>query len=638
MQDLYVLAGVGQANQATYWAGSSSLSGDSGFTWDNTNEFVKIQGDVGKQLRLGYDASNYFDMAVGSSGVLTGTLTGTSTGLTLTGSLAGELALSFTNTSANAAAGSVVLIGTPTTGGDAYFSLRITGGGSRWAVGVDNSDGDSLKFVPGATPSDNAAIKIDTSRNIFFPDFTQGSVLFVGANGEVIENNASLFWDNSDVALTIDKSDTATTPMLDLIQSSTGDAALRLAIGTTKSYAFGVDNSATNDPIKISYAASGSAALGTTDIHQFTDRFSGDGLINDGDASTVGTGWHRIYGNAANEYLDLTWYKFGSALLFRNERIAAGVGCFEIFAYRTGTSVYTACASFLGSDTGNSVQCRNVGDTDAIRMDFDSAGPVLYTESNASMDLGVAATRYARLTSTKLKFVGGFSIGISQDSSLATADEWTLTDNAAGTMVLAFQGSNKFGWDNANFYAFAGSLYSLSGSNYLQLVHDGTDARVIAGVAGDISLEPFAKVRVIQGTIGNEIFRLQTTATNDDPADKYYHGRVATTDATVTTINTVAISASNTYLIEARVRARRTGGTAGTADDAASYIVRGTYKTASGTVTLVGSLSAEYTAEDVAGYDATLTISGTNVLVRVTGVADTNITWHSTVHVVNVGS
>lgn len=64
-------------------------------------------------------------------------------------------------------------------------------------------------------------------------------------------------------------SDTSTTPIYDFIQSSTGDAAIRVAIGTTTSWAVGSDNS-DSDSFKVSYAASGSATLGTNDFFVVT--------------------------------------------------------------------------------------------------------------------------------------------------------------------------------------------------------------------------------------------------------------------------------------------------------------------------------------------------------------------------------
>jgi len=132
--------------------------------------------------------------------------------------------------------------------------------------------------------------------------------------------------------------------------------------------------------------------------------------------------------------------------------------------------------------------------------------------------------------------------------------------------------------------------------------------------------------------------RHESVATNDDPAESLFQGRVATTDATQTTINTIAIPASTTVLLQAFVRARRTGGVAGTAEDGAGYIITGTYKNVAGTATLIGALTATYTAEDQARCDATFTLSGGNVLVRVTGAADNDVVWHSDVWVRKVGT
>lgn len=56
-----------------------------------------------------------------------------------------------------------------------------------------------------------------------------------------------------------------TTPQIIASQASTGDAALRWALGTTTSFAAGIDNS-DGDKWKLSYAASGSAVLGTADL------------------------------------------------------------------------------------------------------------------------------------------------------------------------------------------------------------------------------------------------------------------------------------------------------------------------------------------------------------------------------------
>jgi len=146
-----------------------------------------------------------------------------------------------------------------------------------------------------------------------------------------------------------------------------------------------------------------------------------------------------------------------------------------------------------------------------------------------------------------------------------------------------------------------------------------------------------ARLEVLQPTLGSPVFQVTSTATNDDVNEWIEQNRVATTGSTPTTLHTIAITASRTYLISATVLARRTGGASGTADDGAAYRRTASYTTKAGTVTLLAAME-NIVAEDVAGYDAALVISGTNVIVQVTGVATTNITWHTTVRISYVGT
>ncbi|CAB4191725.1 hypothetical protein UFOVP1229_108 [uncultured Caudovirales phage] len=135
---------------------------------------------------------------------------------------------------------------------------------------------------------------------------------------------------------------------------------------------------------------------------------------------------------------------------------------------------------------------------------------------------------------------------------------------------------------------------------------------------------------------GNNKLRRVPTA-NQDVYD--WFPTVNTTDNTVTTLATIPITSGRTYMIEARVAARRTGGSSGTAEDGASYCRRGTYTTKSGTVTLMGSVQTIGTdAEDQAGWDVTMTISSTNVLVRVTGATNNNVTWMGDIKIQSVAS
>lgn len=113
---------------------------------------------------------------------------------------------------------------------------------------------------------------------------------------------------------------------------------------------------------------------------------------------------------------------------------------------------------------------------------------------------------------------------------------------------------------------------------------------------------------------------------------KVVEGVVETTDATVTTLLTLPLEDNRTTQIVADIVARRTGGSAGTAGDGAGYRRLGTfYRVSAGSATLIGSLSTPHTAESQAGWDCTLTVSGNDALVRVTGATNNNVTWRGLV-------
>jgi hypothetical protein len=103
-------------------------------------------------------------------------------------------------------------------------------------------------------------------------------------------------------------------------------------------------------------------------------------------------------------------------------------------------------------------------------------------------------------------------------------------------------------------------------------------------------------------------------------------GSVATTDATATTIATVAIPTATTVMVSADIVARRTGGSSGTAGDGAAYRLMAAVKNISGTLTII-SQSLTFTAEDQAAWTAAAAVSGTNLLIKVTGAANNNVDW-----------
>jgi hypothetical protein len=103
---------------------------------------------------------------------------------------------------------------------------------------------------------------------------------------------------------------------------------------------------------------------------------------------------------------------------------------------------------------------------------------------------------------------------------------------------------------------------------------------------------------------------------------------VRTTDATVTTLEAVTIPVNKTLLCTGLVVARRTGGASGSANDGAGYVVEFVAKNTAGTAALIGAGTVTTLGESVAGWDVTLSASGGTIRVRVTGAANTNITWN----------
>lgn len=225
--------------------------------------------------------------------------------------------------------------------------------------------------------------------------------------------------------------------------------------------------------------------------------------------------------------------------------------------------------------------------------------------------------------STNITAAAGFNYHSIARPTLSAASALTVTNAATLYIANAPAGGGAGPATITNPYA----LWIDAGNTRL----DG-----LLGV-GDIVL-PSARVHIVEPTLGNAVQTLSSTATNDDPTETVYQNRTATTDATVTTLHTFTVPASTTYYIHATVVARRTGGTGGTAEDGAGYEIIGTYKNVSGTATLIGAVSALYTAEDQAGWNATFDTTGATVRVRITGAADNNISWHMTARVYPIGS
>lgn len=145
---------------------------------------------------------------------------------------------------------------------------------------------------------------------------------------------------------------------------------------------------------------------------------------------------------------------------------------------------------------------------------------------------------------------------------------------------------------------------------------------------GSIAPPTGVRMSVLQATLGNTVHRLQSTATNDDAIQDFLQGRVATTNATVTTLFTMAIPAAHLCFMQAFVMGFRTGGVSGAANDCAIYEIRGAF-VQSGGVAVISFQNQVVLGESQPAWDCVFDVTGTDARIRVTGAASNNITWQA---------
>lgn len=256
-----------------------------------------------------------------------------------------------------------------------------------------------------------------------------------------------------------------------------------------------------------------------------------------------------------------------------------------------------------------------------------------------------SVTAIGAQTSTSLILDGGLSINgfmsVNDFFEVNGTGTWNFDQNVATSVFYNFGSSSeaRIGYDGSQFVIDTVT----GGSGAKVYIGDGTTgSKVICGeLTADgvaASVGSFGSGSCIQPVVGATVFQIATTTINDDPTVRWQQGRVATTDATPTTIQTISTTANTCIMVDVSVVARRTGGTGGTAGDVAAYQRRAAYKNIAGVVTQIGVTTDDGTYESQGGWDCTLAISGTNILVQGTGAVNNNVTWHSTTQIYQVGT
>jgi len=310
----------------------------------------------------------------------------------------------------------------------------------------------------------------------------------------------------------------------------------------------------------------------------------------------------------------------------------------------SGTSIQvkeasTTVSGFLSSTnftTFNNKQNAITGGATSITTSNLTASRALV--SDASGKVAVSS-----VTSTELSYVSGVTSAIQtqfsgkQNTITGAATTITASDLTASRALIA----NSSGKVAVSSVTDTELSYVSGVTSAIQTQINGKQA-TITGAATTITTSDLTASRAVISNASGKVDVSATTSTElgylsgtTSAVQTQLNARLpittataSTTNATVTTLQTIATSSDTTNGLEVKVVARRTGGTAGAAGDAAFYVLKAMAKNISGTVTLSTVEAVEF--EDQSSWDADLVASGTNVLVRITGATNNNISWSAT--------
>lgn len=394
----------------------------------------------------------------------------------------------------------------------------------------------------------------------------------------------------------------------------------------------GTQNISTNGNLGIVLFADGP---GATNLRQFTQASGTNTYF------AAFPHYNQSGGTAANT--DFLWNRIESQV---------GSGIQNIFDWQVGSSsLYLMnnkgnhAMTQTGQNGGNPVLLSIVGGTmtaltaatETIDIDINLAGTIQHATGGYSTQRSVVIRprTYSFVTASV----------ISDAATLAIAGTAKPGTNATitRTSALLIQSGTAAG---------AAASYGLTVNN-----QTGATANFVAAFMGGNSgfgtNAPTALIHAAPSTTATASLRVEsgTAPTSPNGGDIWYDGShmygringvsvqldnsgnqstitssVSTTNATPTTLSTIAIPTNTTVAIEITVVARRTGGVAGTAQDGGRIKLQAVYKNVSGTATIIGSVTSSPSDFDQA-WTAAFSVSTGNVLVQVTGAASNNIDW-----------
>lgn len=184
------------------------------------------------------------------------------------------------------------------------------------------------------------------------------------------------------------------------------------------------------------------------------------------------------------------------------------------------------------------------------------------------------------------------------------------------------------------------NLTPTGSANQITVANAGTGVAPIISATGsdtnvNLSLQPKGSGNVVIGPLAypNTVGTAgQVLATNGSGAIEYVNVAIAqpysvtTTNGTATTLATLSTSSNTTYLWQISVVARNTTSSA----TSGGWVMRVIYTNVAGTVVLIGN-DVMYATTASTPWTVSTSISGTSVIISVTGQASTTINWNATV-------
>ena len=235
-----------------------------------------------------------------------------------------------------------------------------------------------------------------------------------------------------------------------------------------------------------------------------------------------------------------------------------------------------------------------------------------------------------------------------------TDANWTVTDWATARMLAPTDGAvsgtaaiTRLGFAEIDDLTQGTTNYSIwSKGPTAFMAHEGN--AWFGGDQASLSADPGMPVRATQQTVGNEVVRFESVATNDDPNYKMFQARATAAASSTTNVDfsltasvpTAPCPASSVCIVEARTVCHCTSGSSCTAHDGGANISAMTVKNNGGTISLLGAVTTPMASQIGASSLTSLTLSVSSPNARMAVVVPANFahTCHLTFIVSAVGT